>query len=109
MTSDKLFLHAADSLVGFYTQEFGGKDHGRYRISAKLLRALMRRRRLYEADISRLARELLERGYVLVDMEGFFVVLSANSFVNYRRVSDTIVQDAVEGFQRNGGLAPGGT
>lgn len=78
----------ADRLVALYGQSFGGKPSGRYRVAAKLLRGLAGRRRLYEDDIRHLIRAMLERGYVLVDMETFFVVLSANTFTNYRRANE---------------------
>jgi hypothetical protein len=71
-----------------YGEPFGGKVSGRYRISAKLLRQLARRRRLYADDIQLLSRAMLERGYILIDMETYFVVLSASNFANYRRASD---------------------
>lgn len=80
------FTNAAETLAGLYTREFGGKASGRYRIPQKLLRELCGRRRLYQEDITALTRELLEMGYVMIDMDSFFVVMSANSFVNYRRV-----------------------
>jgi hypothetical protein len=77
----------AEALACLYAQEFGGKDSGRYRISAKLVSRLMGRRRLYEDDVRALARAMAELGFVLVDMESFYVVLSANTFVNYRRAN----------------------
>ncbi|WP_417482448.1 hypothetical protein [Maricaulis sp.] len=79
---------AADKLVTLFDAPFGGKPKGRFRISNKLVRQILGRRRLYEDDIRQLTRALLERGYVLVDMDSFFVVLSANSFVNYRRANE---------------------
>ena len=79
---------AADRLVALYGRSFGGKPKGRYRIAVKLVRALAGRRRLYEDDIRELTRAMLERGYVLVDMESFFVVMSANTFTNYRRANE---------------------
>ena len=45
----------------------------------------MGRRRLHPEDYAGIARALLEEGFVFIDMESFFVVMSANSFVNYRR------------------------
>lgn len=78
----------ADRLAELYAQPFGGKKTGRYRIAAKLVRELAGRRRLYEDDVRDLAREMLERGFVLIDMETFFVVVSANTFVNYRRANE---------------------
>ena len=81
----------ADRLVELYTRPFGGKKTGRFRIAAKLVCRLAGRRRLYEDDILVLARELFERGFVLIDMESFFVVLSANTFVNYRRANEDCI------------------
>ena len=83
---------AADRLAQLYDEQFGGKERGRYRISAKLLRALADRRRLYEDDIRKLARALFERGYVLIDMDSFYVVMSSNSFVNYRRSPEGLLE-----------------
>ena len=77
----------AHRLAALYTQNFGGKGSGRYRISNKIVRDMMGRRRLYSDDVKLLTRALLEEGYVLIDMDSFFVVLSANAFVNYRRAN----------------------
>ena len=82
---------AAAALCELYEKPFGGKKTGRYRISAKLVREILGRRRLYEDDVVQLARALVERGYILVDMDSFFVILSANTFVNYRRANDDCV------------------
>lgn len=83
----------AHKLANFYQQGFGGKASGRYRIPVKLLRELAGRRRLYPDDITSLTRALFELGYVLIDMENFFVVMSANSFVNYRRVGKEQIEN----------------
>ncbi len=80
------FNSAAETLARLYTRDFGGKASGRYRIPQKLMRELCGKRRLYEEDVTALSRALLEKGHVLIDMDSFFVVMSANSFVNYRRV-----------------------
>lgn len=79
---------AAQRLAELHDQGFGGKPGGRYRIPEKLVRKLARRRRLYESDVIALSRELFERGFVLIDMDTFFVVMSANAFVNYRRANE---------------------
>jgi hypothetical protein len=76
---------AAQRLAEMYADEFGGKPSGRYRISRKLLAELVERRRLYADDVTAIARALFEKGFVLIDMESFFVVMSTNAFVNYRR------------------------
>lgn len=78
----------ADRLASLYGEAFGGKSSGRYRIPVKLVREIAGRRRLYERDVRDLTQALLERGFVLIDMDGFYVVMSANAFVNYRRVSE---------------------
>lgn len=83
----------ADKLAGLYAEKFGGKDNGRYRVAAKAVRDAAGRRRLYEEDVRDLTRAMLERGYVLIDMDSFLVVMSANSFVNYRRANDHCFKD----------------
>ena len=81
----------ADRLCALYDKEFGGKKSGRYRIPAKLLREFAGRRRLYEDDILNLGRALVERGYILIDMDSFYVVMSANTFINYRRANEDLL------------------
>ncbi|MGJ8530236.1 hypothetical protein [Maritalea sp.] len=82
-----------DRLVGLYAERFGGKDNGRYRVAAKSVRDAAGRSRLYEDDVQDLTRAMCERGYILIDMDSFFVVMSANSFVNYRRANDHCFED----------------
>lgn len=91
MTTSQSLEAVADHLGRLYEKPFGGKKLGRFRISMKLVRELAKRRRLYEDDIRDLQRAMIERGYVLVDMDTFFVVMSANTFVNYRRVNDETI------------------
>ena len=86
----------AETLARLYSREFGGKSSGRYRIATKLVRNLMGRRRLYEDDVKALAQALYERGFVLIDMDSFFVVLSANTFVNYRRANEECLDEPNE-------------
>lgn len=85
---------AADRLQTLYGKAFGGKPSGRFRIPEKLLKEMMGRRRLYQEDRTALARALFERGFVLIDMDSFFVVMSANSFVNYRRVGKEALENS---------------
>jgi len=82
-----VYTRAASRLAGLYTQSFGGKASGRYRLSAKQMKELLGRKRLYDDDIALLTRAALEEGVVLIDMDNFFVIMAANSFVNYRRLS----------------------
>lgn len=86
------FARIADRLANLYSQPFGGKPKGRYRIAGKVLRQLAGRRRLYEDDVRGLTRAMLERGFVLVDMESYFVVLSVGTFTNYRRANEDSVK-----------------
>lgn len=88
MTYELDFSLVADKLVAIYGEAFGGKNSGRYRISSRLLRQLFGCRRLYEDDVRMLTRTLAQQGYVLVDMDNFFVVMAANTFVNYRRANE---------------------
>lgn len=78
----------ADLLVRLYDQPFGSRDRGRYRISAKHLRQVANRRRLYPEDIEAIERALFERGFILVDLESFFIVLHQKTFASYRRVNE---------------------
>lgn len=77
----------ADRLAELYEQQFGGKARGRFRISMKLLCQLAKRKRLYEEDIRKIEQELFERGYILIDMETFFAVLSQRTMASYRRIN----------------------
>lgn len=85
---------AVEKLVALYDQPFGGvgKKGGRYRIPAKLVRQIAGRRRLYEDDVQELTRAMLESGFVLIDMDSFFVVTSTNTFVNYRRANEDCLE-----------------
>ena len=86
------FKNTAAQLAALYAESFGGKASGRFRISGKLVREMMGRRRLYPEDIQLLTRAMLEEGFVLIDMDSFFVVLSANTFTNYRRASSDAIK-----------------
>jgi len=89
--------NTAKQLAALYAECFGGKPSGRYRIPTKIVREMTGRRRLYPEDIQHLTRATLEEGYVLIDMDSFFVVMSANAFTNYRRASsDSIKSPAVK-------------
>lgn len=81
------FQIAARQLANLYSVGFGGKESGRFRISSKQVKELLGQKRLYPDDIEKMTRAVLEEGFVLIDMDSFFVLLSANTFVNYRRVS----------------------
>tara|TARA_R110002096_G_scaffold398189_4_gene594254 strand:+ start:4245 stop:4556 length:312 start_codon:yes stop_codon:yes gene_type:complete len=83
----KIIKEAVLTLAELYGKSFGGKVSGRYRIPRKLVCDLFERRRIYPEEILLLSRAMMEHGYVLIDMDSFFIVLSSNTFGNYRRVN----------------------
>ena len=85
----------ARQLAALYGKSFGGKPNGRFRIAAKQLREMLGCKRLYADQIETLTRAMLEEGYILVNMDSFFVILSANTFVNYRRVGGDALSAAM--------------
>ncbi len=84
------FSHAevVDRLVALYDHSFGGKPRGRYRISMKLMRRMLNQRRLWPEQIEAIRRGLYETGYILIDLETYFVVVSQRTFANYRRLNE---------------------
>ena len=89
---EKLDEHEiAARLVSLYEESFGGKPRGRYRISLKHMKLLTGRRRIPVATMGKIADEMFEMGYVLIDLETFFVVLAHSTFSSYRRASDSCV------------------
>ncbi|WP_417809283.1 hypothetical protein [Thioclava sp.] len=89
------FQAAARHLANLYTKSFGGKPNGRFRLSSKQVKELLGRKRIYPDDVVQLTRAAFEIGFVVIDMDSFFVVLSANAFVNYRRVSGEALTTAM--------------
>ncbi len=78
----------AERLAELYEMKFGGKERGRYRFPMKQMRALMGRKRVPPDVIRRIAEEVFELGYVMIDLETYFVVLAQGTFRSYRRVSE---------------------
>ena len=81
----------AAQLIKMYDSGFGGKEAGRYRISLKHLKAMCGRRRISSKEIEKLKRHIYELGFVLVDLENFYILLSQKTFTNYRRINDEII------------------
>ncbi|NNG05582.1 MAG: hypothetical protein HKM95_15985 [Inquilinus sp.] len=77
----------AELLVALDGIPFGGKPGGRFRISRKFLRQFAERRRLQPELVDAIADEMFERGFVLIDMESYFVVIPQRYFSSYRRVT----------------------
>jgi len=96
--TEPLVERIVEALVALYTQSFGGKSTGRYRISPKFLRQIAGRRRLPPALLDSLTEALFERGYVFIDAETYFVVLEQKVFNSYRRVTaaanERVLRDA---------------
>ena len=90
----------AAQLASLYERGFAGKERGRYRISMKHLRVLTNRRRVPPEELRRIAEELFELGYVLIDMETFFVILAQRTFNSYRRVSDGAVVSLLNTYEQ---------
>lgn len=88
------YAQAARSLAAFYAASFGGKASGRFRLSARQMRDLLGRKRVYPEDVTLLSRAAYEEGLVLIDMDTFFVVMSARTFVNYRRLNADMLRAA---------------
>ena len=57
-------------------------------ISMKHMQALTGRKRVPEETVRKIAEELFELGFVLIDLEIFYVVLAQRTFSSYRRVGD---------------------
>lgn len=91
MLSDLKIADLADHLASLYETEFGGKPRGRFRISRKALSQLAGCRRIYPETCVALQRSLFERELILIDLDSFFVVLSARIFATYRRVGPAMV------------------
>jgi len=81
----------AEALIQFYGIGFGGKRGGRYRVSRKYLRQITGRRRLGDDYLREVAEELFQRGFVLIDLETYFAILSQDLFNSYRSVSNRVV------------------
>ncbi len=79
-------------LERLYETAFAGKQRGRYRLAMKNLRRMIGCRRVYPETVIAIARALYERGYVLVDLETYYVVLSQRTFSSYRRVNDAVIE-----------------
>jgi hypothetical protein len=81
--------HVAKRLADLYETKFGGKERGRFRFSMKQMRALTGRQRVPGGTIRKIGEEVFELGYVLIDLETYFVVLAQSTFRSYRRMSDS--------------------
>ena len=88
----------AEQLVELYDRSFGGKERGRYRVSMKHMKMLTGRKRIPGPTIRKIGEELFEQGYVLIDLESYFVVMDQRTFRSYRRVNDSCVDHFAGAF-----------
>lgn len=90
----------AQKLADLYDKPFGGKPTGRYRISQKMLRKIAERNKLPERYVAELAEELFELGFVLLNMETFYALVSVKTFASYRRLGEASFEDVEEDEQQ---------
>lgn len=90
------YVDVRTRLVALYEHPFAGKPRGRYRISMKLMRQLMGVRRLWPEQLEALRRSLYEMGYLLIDLETYFILVSQQTFASYRRANESVIAAAME-------------
>lgn len=83
-------------LVALYEHPFAGKPRGRYRISMKLMRQLFGVKRLWPEQIEALRRSLYEMGYLLIDLETYFIIVNQQTFASYRRANESVIAAAID-------------
>ena len=93
---NQLYSEVVERLVALYERPFGGKGRGRYRISMKLMRSLLGQRRVWPEQMEAIRRGLYDRGYLLVDMETYCIVVSQQTFASYRRVNDACLATVLD-------------
>lgn len=91
----------AQALVRLFAERFGGAPGGKFRISRKFLRQLAGRRKLPDGYLAALAEHMFEAGFVFVDCESYFIVLSQKQFASYRRVTAAAVNRVMSHEQAN--------
>ena len=91
----------AHVLVRLFAERFGGAATGKFRISRKFLRQLAGRRKLPDDYVAVLAEHMFEAGFVLVECESYFVVLSQKQFASYRRVTAAAVNRVMSHEEAN--------
>ena len=100
---DQLYSEVVERLVALYERPFGGKRRGRYRISMKLMRSLLGQRRVWPEQLEAVQRGLYDRGYLLVDMETYCIIVSQQTFASYRRVNDACLASVFDTLGPDGG------
>lgn len=89
-------------LVRLFAERFGGATAGKFRISRKFMRQLAGRRKLPDDYLATLAEDMFEAGFVVIDCESYFVVLSQKQFASYRRATAAAVNRVMSHEEANG-------
>ena len=87
----------AKFLAEIYGSEFGGKEHGRYKISRSNLRRLSGRKRLEATTVSRIIDEALDLGYIVVEVGDYFCVVEEGVMLNFRPVPKSVLSRFIKG------------
>lgn len=95
-----------ETLLSLYDKSFGGKQRGRFRISAKLLCRIVGQRRIWPEQVEAIRRELYERGYLLVDLETYYAIVSQKTFAGYRRVNEASIEEVAGPLGLSGPVTP---
>lgn len=89
-----------DDLIALYTEKFGGKSKGRYKISKENLAYLSARVNLQEVIINQLRDEMLKEGYSFIkihdDEKTSFIIIDNNIFTNYREVPLRLIRQCIK-------------
>jgi hypothetical protein len=101
MTDGPSGQRVAARSAALYEAKFGDKDRGRYRLSMKQMRALTGRKRVPGRAIRKIGEEIFDLGYVLIDLETYFVVLAQSTFRGYRRLSDSRLATLADGASQS--------
>jgi hypothetical protein len=94
--------NVANDLIDLYTERFGGKVQGRYKISKENLAILSVRVNLQiEGFINPLRNNMFDAGYSLirnVDEENneSYIVIKNNIFTNYREIPSRLIRQCIK-------------
>jgi hypothetical protein len=91
----KTHSEVCEGLIHFYNEKFGGKLRGRFKIMRKDLMFLARWPRLSEIDVKQLSDLMLEKGYVMVDLDSYFIVIEERIVLGYRKVPNQLIADYI--------------
>lgn len=95
-----------ETLVALYEKPFGGKYRGRYRISMKLMCRIFGQRRIWPEQIEGVRRKLYDRGFLLIDLETYFAMVSLQTFGSYRRANEASIAGVIGRGESGRAVAP---